>query len=129
MITYKKVLVIHKLIIDKFGGTHGIRDENLLKSALLRPYSGIESKEFYPNFEDKAAALFESIITNHPFIDGNKRTAYVLMRLTLLNANLDIDANEDDKFKFVLLAAEGKLNFDQIINWVKTHLVQKGTRG
>lgn len=71
---------------------------------------------------DKAAAIFESIISNHPFIDGNKRTAYVLMRLILLENSNDLDAVQEEKFEFVIKAASGELSFDEIKTWIEAHL-------
>ncbi len=72
---------IHKVLIDTFGGSHGIRDLHLLNSALSRPFQTFDSADLYPDTIHKAAALIESILINHPFIDGNKRTGYVIMRL------------------------------------------------
>ena len=97
MITLHEVEVIHEILIERFGGSNGIRDRNLLESAINRPYQGFGHQELYPGAIDKAAAIFESIIKNHPFQDGNKRTAYVLMRLLLNEDNLDIHASEDDE--------------------------------
>ncbi len=76
MISLKEVEGIHEILIDKFGGSTGIRDWGALESAINRPYQTFDQKELYPNSVDKAAAIFESLISNHPFIDGNKRTAY-----------------------------------------------------
>lgn len=83
MISIYEVEKIHSLLIEKFGGTHGIRDRNALESAIQRPYSTFDSKDLYPSNVLKASAIFESIISNHPFVDGNKRVAYVVMRLML----------------------------------------------
>jgi death-on-curing protein len=68
------------------------------------------------------AAIFESIISNHPFVEGNKRTAYVLMRLILLENRLDIRTGQDEKFDFIIKAAKSELTFDQISKWIKAHL-------
>jgi death-on-curing protein len=76
----------------------------------------------YPRPVDKAAAIIESIVKNHPFVDGNKRTGYTLMRLFLLNEGLDIYSTEDDKYDFVILIAEGKLSFDEIRNWIESRM-------
>ena len=97
MISKKQVLKIHAKLIEEFGGKAGIRDEELLEAAILRPFGGFGDEEFYPSPEEKAAAIIESIVKNHPFLDGNKRTGYTLMRLILMSANRDIEANEDEK--------------------------------
>jgi len=84
MMTLSHVEEIHKILIAKFGGSHGVRDYGTLLSALSRPYQTFDGKDLYPTAIQKAAALIESILINHPFIDGNKRTGYVLMRLLLI---------------------------------------------
>ena len=75
MITLREVESIHEILIDKFGGSNGIRDRGILESAINRPYQTFDQIELYPLPVDKAAAIFESIISNHPFVDGNKTTA------------------------------------------------------
>jgi death-on-curing protein len=108
------VMKIHQLLIEEFGGSLGLRDSNGLEAALNRPKATFEGKELYPRPIDKAAALLESILINHPFIDGNKRVGYVLMRLFLLNNNLDIEASEDWKYNFVISITTGKLKGQEI---------------
>ena len=127
MISVNDVDEIHKLLIDSFGGSHGIRDSSALQSALSRPFQTFEGKELYPTVIAKAAALFESLLFNHPFIDGNKRTGYVVTRLFLINNGFDIKATEDEKFQFVMEIASAKISFDQIAEWLGKHLI--GTRG
>lgn len=122
MISLNEVLAIHDILIERFGGSKGIRDKAGLESAISRPFQTFDGQELYPDPVDKASAIFESIISNHPFIDGNKRTAYVLMRLTIKNDMLDIEATEDEKFDFVLKSAKGELKFDQIRNWIRSKL-------
>ena len=77
MITLKEALVIHELAIKKFGGSYGIRDMNLLESAIQRPNATFDGIDLYPNPVSKAAGMIESIVKNHPFSDGNKRTGYI----------------------------------------------------
>jgi death-on-curing protein len=89
MISVNNVLTIHQLLVTSFGGSQGVRDRNLLESALARPLQTFDGKELHPTMIEKSTSLFESIITNHPFVDGNKRTGYVLMRLLLLKNGLD----------------------------------------
>lgn len=87
---------IHNVVIKNFGGSSGIRDLPALGSALSRPFQTFENNELYPEIFQKAAALLESIIVNHPFIDGNKRTGYVLTRLLLIANQYDIIATEQE---------------------------------
>ena len=118
MISVENAIKIQSLLVDKFGGTSGIRDKSLLESALARPFQTFDKKDLYSSPIEKAAALIESIITNHPFIDGNKRFGYVAMRLVLLEAGLDIRATEEEKYEFVISIAKGELKFPGICNWI-----------
>lgn len=119
MISEKEVLEIHAILIERFGGSDGVRDKELLDSALNRPFQTFDGKELYPTPIDKAAAILESIVKNHPFTDGNKRTGYVLARLLLMNSQLDIRAEQDQKYQFVISISTGELSFDQIKEWLK----------
>ena len=125
MIDLNTVESIHNILIDKFGGGKGIRDHGLLESSLARPNATFDQRDLYPTSIDKAAALFESLIINHPFVDGNKRTAYVLMRLYLMGDNMDIVASQNEKYAFVIGASKGELRFDQIKDWLKLHVSKK----
>lgn len=122
MIDINEVEKIHDILIEKFGGGKGIRDKGLLESAINRPFQTFDGQDLYPDPVDKAAAIFESIITNHPFVDGNKRTAYVLMRLILKSNNFDIRSGQNEKYDFVIKSASGQVSFDQIRAWIKGNL-------
>jgi death on curing protein len=123
MISVAEVLAIHDILVERFGGAKGVRDNGALESAINRPYQTFDGHDLYPEPVDKAAAVFESIISNHPFVDGNKRTAYVLMRLFLKHESLDIAATEDDKFDFVIKSAQGALSLADMKTWIKSRLV------
>ena len=124
MFTIAEVEKIHAILIEKFGGGNWIRDRGLLDSALTRPFNTFEDQELYPEPVDKAAAILESIIMNHPFIDGNKRTGYVLARLLLMELGLDIKASQSDKFDFVIAISTGEMRYDEIRNWLIAHVTQ-----
>jgi death-on-curing protein len=123
MISTKQVLRIHQLLIDQFGGSSGIRDIGVLESAINRPYQTFDGNDLYPQSTDKAAAILESIVKNHPFVDGNKRTGYVLMRLILLENKEDIDASQDEKYELVIKVASGTYGFDEIKDWLKSKMI------
>ena len=124
MISVKEAEEIHKILINTFGGSHGLRDLSSLESALARPFQSFENQELYPSVILKAAALLESILINHPFIDGNKRLGYTLMRLFLLSNGLDIKASQDDKYEFIISVASGEKDFDSITEWLALHTLQ-----
>lgn len=84
MISITEVEHLHKLLIDRFGGSHGVRDRAALESAIARPFQTFDDKDLYPTVIEKAASLIESLLINHPFIDGNKRTGYLILRLFLI---------------------------------------------
>jgi len=123
MIELDTVISIHNLLIDKFGGSKEVRDLNILKAALSRPLVTFDQKELYPTPIDKASAIFESIIIGHPFIDGNKRIAYVLMRLVLMQYGLDIKGTIQNKYEFVISASKGEIRIDEIRKWIADHIV------
>lgn len=122
MIEISEAEKIHDILIERFGGAKGIRDKGILESAIGRPYQTFDGKDLYPDTVDKAAAIFESIVSNHPFVDGNKRTAYVLMRLILKRNQLDIEVDQDVKYDFVITAAKGELKFGKIKAWIRNNL-------
>src|SRR4030095_4633405 len=99
MILVKEVELLHGILIDKFGGSHGIRDNTALESAIARPFQTFDGNDLYPSALHKAASLIESILINHPFIDGNKRTGYTLLRLFLIQNKIDIAASQDNKYE------------------------------
>lgn len=121
MIGIAQVLRIHQRLIESYGGSHGVRDENLLISSISRPFSGFGENEFYASIEEKAAAIFESIVKNHPFIDGNKRTGYYVLEAILFQENKVVFASEDQKYDFVIQVASGKLDFNAILDWIKSN--------
>lgn len=122
MIVYETVLEIHTVLVKTFGGAAGVRDIGLLSSAIERPFSGFGNDLFYLTPEEQAAAIIESILVNHPFVDGNKRTGYVLMRLILLQSKKNLIATEDEKYLFVIDIASSKLKYDEIVAWIKSHV-------
>lgn len=117
----EKVLLLHKLIAQETGGGIGVRDEGLLESALEAAFSGFGDKEFYPTKEEKGARLGYNLISNHAFVDGNKRIGMYVM-LTFLEVNgIHMDCNNDDVSQTGLAVASGKMDYDALLQWVKDH--------
>lgn len=122
MISIQETEAIHTILIEQFGGSNGIRDLSGLESALARPFQTFGGNNLYPTPIHQAAALIESILINHPFIDGNKRTGYVMMRMLLISNGLDIDASQDEKYIFVVNIASGLTKTEDIIDWLTAHV-------
>jgi death-on-curing protein len=121
MISVNQTLEIHKIAIDNFGGSDGIRDLSGLESALARPFQTFGGEDLYPSMLEKAAAIGESIIVNHPFLDGNKRTGYILMESVLRFGGEKISCNDDEIYQFVIKISTGDKKFEQIVEWLKAN--------
>lgn len=121
------VLNIHDILIDQFGGSKGVRDKGSLESAIHRPFATFDNQDLYQSPSEKATAILESILINHPFIDGNKRTAYVLMKLILLDNDINILSSQDEKYKMVIAASKGEMRFGEIKEWIETRIKKKTT--
>ena len=119
MILLEDVLQLHQLSIEKYGGSHGLRDLGLLQSAIARPFQTFAGEDLYPSGIEKSAALIESIIINHPFIDGNKRTGAVAMVALLEEEGFVFSAEEEDFYNFTISISTGEKSFDEIVKWLK----------
>lgn len=116
-----QVLAIYNEVIAQTGGSKGIRDIPLLNSAVARSQATFAKKDLYPDIFSKAAALGHSIITNHPFIDGNKRTGYMAMRLFLNINGYDVQAPLEERYNFVMEIAKKTRKEESIGKWLKEH--------
>jgi len=123
------VLFIHERILEAFGGSDGVRDLGALKSALDRPKAVFLGQELYPTVAEKAAVLLESLCQNHPFVDGNKRTAYAAAGLFLQENGWRLDAETEDAVGFMLSVAGGNLHKEEIRIWLEEHSVPYGRSG
>lgn len=118
-----KVLLLHRLIAEETGGSIGVRDEALLESALEGAFAGFGDKEFYPSKEEKGARLGYTLISNHAFVDGNKRIGMYVM-LTFLEVNgIRMNCTNDDVYRTGMQVAEGAMGYDELLAWVKEHAV------
>lgn len=117
----EKVLLLHQLIAEATGGSIGVRDEGLLESALETAFAGFGGKEFYPTKEEKGARLGYSLISNHAFVDGNKRIGVYVM-LTFLEVNgIRLDCTNEDVVKIGLGVADGSMDYETLLDWVREH--------
>jgi death on curing protein len=114
-----QILYLHERILNQSGGLVGLRDENLLQSAVYRPQVTFGSQELYPDLFSKVAALGHSLIQNHPFADGNKRAGFEAMRLMLRLNGFDLKTSQQMKYKFVILVATGKYTEQEIADWLQ----------
>lgn len=116
-----KVLLLHKLIAQETGGSIGLRDEGLLESALEAAFSGFGEQEFYPTKEEKGARLGYNLISNHAFVDGNKRIGMYVM-LTFLEVNgIHMDCTNEDVAQTGLAVAAGTMDYEALLQWVRDH--------
>jgi len=118
------VQAIHKRQIAEHGGSDGVRDEGLLLSALARPQNLLAYSEETPDISALAASLAYGIAKNHPFIDGNKRTALVVARTFLLLNGFNIEATQEEKYLTFLKLAEGNLSEEELAEWFRQKLIQ-----
>lgn len=117
----EKVLLLHQLMAEATGGDVGIRDEALLESAIENIYATFDGVELYPSKEEKAARLGFSLISNHAFVDGNKRIGiYVMLSFLELNG-IKIWASNEDVVNLGLSVADRSANYDDILKWIQTH--------
>ncbi|MBI5203442.1 MAG: type II toxin-antitoxin system death-on-curing family toxin [Nitrospirae bacterium] len=120
-LTAEQVLFIHSRLIDETGGSHGIRDLGLLQSAVSRPMATFGGEDLYPDIFQKAAALMESLIKNHPFIDGNKRIAISSTGLFLRINGYSLETSQEELEDFTLKMATGKASLDDAVKWFKQY--------
>lgn len=116
-----QLLYLHERLIDRFGGPAGLRDEGALDSALARPQATFDGEDLYPTPPEKAAPLFHSLVSNHPFLDGNKRLAAISAELFLLVNGLELVASDED-LELVMSSARGELAVEEIAIWLEQRL-------
>lgn len=119
----EKVLLLHQLIAQETGGSIGVQAEGVLESALETAFSDFGDQEFYHTKEEKGAWLGYSLISNHAFVDGNKRIGVYVM-LTFLEENgIRLDCTNEDIVKIGLGVADGSMDYEALLAWVREHRV------
>jgi len=117
----EKVLLLHKFIAEETGGSIGVRDEALLESALEAAFAGFGDKEFYPSKEEKGARLGYSLVSNHAFVDGNKRIGMYVM-ITFLEVNgIHLNCTNEEVSQMGLALADGSVGYEELLKWVREH--------
>lgn len=120
-LTLEHVLRLHALVVGRYGGSMDVRDLGRLESAVALQHQEVFGEELYPRLEQKAAALLRNLIADHPFVDGNKRTAS-LVALTLLELNgRKFIASPGELEDFAVAVATDHLDIDAITDWLKAH--------
>ena len=120
-LTEQQVLAVHTKMIEITGGADGVIDMSLLDSALNAPFQTFDGKELYPSLLSKAAVMCRSVISNHPFVDGNKRTVIHVMLITLELNGIELQYSQDELSELGFEVASGKLNSDGILDWLIKH--------
>lgn len=118
------VSLIHTDILKRYGGLPGIRDRNLLASALAQPRMSVGRKFLHRTLFDKAATYGYRLCRNHPFVDGNRRVAFVLMDIFLQKNHWMIMASEEEAYSMMIDLADGRLTKQFLAKWLKTHSIK-----
>lgn len=120
-LTEQQVLAVHSRMIEMTGGSDGVRDRSLLDSALNAPFQTFDGKEIYPALLSKAAVMCRSIISNHPFVDGNKRLGIHVMLIFLKLNGIELQYSQNELIKLGLGVASSNLSSDDILKWLIEH--------
>ena len=117
----EKVLLLHKILAEATGGGVGVRDEGLLDSALEGAFAGFGDREFYPSKEEKGARLGYTLISNHAFVDGNKRIGVYVMLSFLEMNGIRISCTDEELVSIGLSVADGSMGYEDLLQWVLDH--------
>ena len=117
----KQVLALHSDLIREFGGTEGIRDEGLLESALAAPFQTFDGEPVYPSLQAKAARLGFGLVSNHPFVDGNKRTGAHVMLVFLALNGVELRYEQQELIDAFLSVASGGSDWRDLQRWILEH--------
>ena len=121
LLTVEEVIELHDKLIERTGGSHGLRDRSLLESAVYSLMSSFADSEAYPSVEEKSARLMFALTNNHAFVDGNKRIGVFAMLMTLQLNGVKINYTQADLISLGLSVAGGATNYEQILEWIMKH--------
>lgn len=123
-LSLREILTLHERIAASSGGGIGVRDLGLLESAIAQPRQSFDGEDLYPSIIDKAVALGFSLISNHPFIDGNKRVGHAALEVFLVLNGYEIDASVDEQERVILAVAAGEMTRENFSAWVTGHVLE-----
>ena len=121
-LTLGEVLALHRRIAAESGGGRGVRDLGALESAVAQPRMTFDGRELYATLPEKAAALGFSLISNHPFVDGNKRTGHAALELMLILNGFELVASVDSAEQKILQVAAGEATREDLLAWISDHI-------
>ena len=125
----EKVLLLHQYIASETGGSVGLRDEGLLESALESAFATFDGRELYPTKAETAARIGTSLVSNHAFLDGNKRIGMYVM-LTFLEVNgVRLQCTDEEIVRAGLALADGSMGYDELLSWIREHVMPQEARG
>ncbi|MCR5268049.1 MAG: type II toxin-antitoxin system death-on-curing family toxin [Lachnospiraceae bacterium] len=117
----EKILLLHQIMGEATGGSVGVRDEGLLESAIESAFSSFDGKDFYPTKEEKGARLGFSLVSNHAFLDGNKRIGIYVMLSFLEMNGVRIMCDDRELVNLGLSLADGSMKYEDLLNWIIEH--------
>ena len=117
----EKVLLLHQIMAEATGGSVGVRDESLLDSALEGAFAGFGDQEFYPTKEEKGARLGYTLISNHAFVDGNKRIGAHVMLIMLALNGIELNYTQEELYTIILDIASGSAELNELTEWILNH--------
>ena len=117
----RQVILLHRQLIDETGGSHGLRDEGLLESALNAPFQSFGDTSAYPSLQQKAARLCYGLVQNHPFVDGNKRTGAHVMLVFLALNGVELAYTQQELIDVILQVAAGEKKYEDLLEWLLWH--------
>ena len=120
-LTTKQVISIHSSLIEATGGTDGVRDMGMLDSALEAPFQTFDGKDLYPALIQKAARLGHSLVSNHPFVDSNKRIGIHTMLVFLAINGIEIECTQKELIDVGLALADGTMDAEKLLIWLSLH--------
>ena len=123
VLSKEHIIALHKQLIERYGGIHGVRDEGLLDSALNAPFQSFGNIEFFPTVIEKAVRLCVGLVQNHPFHDGNKRVGAMVLLSTLKRNNIRLKTNNAELTSIILDLAAKRIDSYFLLSWVKDRTI------